>query len=157
VSKNRNIDQAFLDVYMDIKIKYPFCYKDKSNRNYFRYLEDGRYEYICLEPYKATLSFGSRAGSIDYLLEEDGFYFKILANLNEVITNEEFEIRREEYLKEYDKYLAGDKYINAQVKDIIRRKNESTYVPVENVSEAIQSSSLNYQSGDIIIGPEPTF
>ena len=156
MAKVRNIDSAFLAVYQDVKIEYPFCYKTRKGDNYFRYLEDGRYEYICLESYKATLSFGSRAGSIDVLIAEDGFFFKVLANLNEVITNEEFETKREEYLKEYDKYLAGDKYISASVKDIIKRKNDNTYVKIENVSEAIQSSSLNHGS-DIIIGPEADF
>ncbi len=156
MGKVRNIDSAFLAVYKDIEIKYPFCYKNRNDQNYFRYLEDGRYEFLCLEPFKSTLSFGSRAGSLDVLLSEDAFYFKVLANLNEVITNEEFESKREEYLKEYDKYLAGDKYINTQVKDIIRKKNENSYVKMENVSEAIQSSSLNHGT-DIIIGPEADF
>ena len=137
MSKKIEIDNVFLDKYQDLEIKYPFCYKTKNGKNFFRYLEDGRYEFICLEEKRATLSFGSRANSIGNLLNEDGFYFKVLANLNEVITNEDFEFQRALFTKEYEKYLSAEKYLSNEVQKIIDKEKQSTKKEENQASEII--------------------
>lgn len=134
----RKVDDSFLDKYKDIKIEYPFCYKSKIGKNFFRYMPDGRYEYICLEEKKSTLSFGCRSNSINHLLEEDDFYFKILANLNEVITNEEFEFQRKLYSAEYEKYLEGVKYISLGVEKIIKEKEKEE----KQVEEKVENNDI---------------
>ena len=131
MSKRSVIDDAFLDKYVDIKIEYPFCYETPNRKNFFRYLEDGRYEYVCLEEKKATLGFGSRANSIGTLIDEDGFYFKVLANLNTVITNEEFELRRDLFSIEYTKYLDGSKYLSMEVQKEIDKKEKQNGIKKE--------------------------
>jgi len=119
----RKVDEAFHQAgYKDYEIVYPFCYKTKNGINFFRYLEDGRYEFICMDKYATTMSFGSRAGTIEALLEEKDFYFKVIANLNEVISNEDFEFQRALYLSEYNKYLLGDKYLAGEVDRLLKSK-----------------------------------
>ena len=140
MSKRRVVDDVFLDKYVDVKIEYPFCYETPNKKNFFRYLEDGRYEYICLEEKKATLSFGSRANSIGTLMDEDSFYFKVLANLNTVITNEDFEFQRALFSSEYTKYLAGDKYLSMEVQKEITKKEKlmnKEESPVSGIVEAL--------------------
>lgn len=144
----RKVDDGFFDAgYNDIVITYPFCYKSKDNKNFFRYLEDGRYEFICMDKYNITMSFGSRAGKIDSLIEENDFYFKVLANLNEVISNEDFEFQRELYKKEYEKYLNGDKYLSREVEKFIEKteKLKSNQIKKEN------------NNNDIIVGEDAPF
>ncbi|HMT03330.1 MAG TPA: hypothetical protein PKD00_08510 [Burkholderiales bacterium] len=137
MSNQITIDEAFFDRYENIEIKYPFCYKTKNGKNFFRYLEDGRYEFICLEDKKSTLSFGSRANSIGTLLNENGFYFKILANLNEVITNEDFEFQISLFTKEYEKYLSANKYLSAEVQSKIEKEKKSKNVELDKNNEKI--------------------
>ncbi len=86
MAKRRVIDEAFLSKYKDIEIKYPFCYKteSKTETNYFRYLEDGRYEYICESEKKMHMSYGTRVDSIQGLINEDSFLF-ILKTIKSVI------------------------------------------------------------------------
>lgn len=120
----RKVDEAFLNLYEDIKVVYPFCYVTPNGKNFFRYLEDGRYEYISFENSRVTFSFGARAQSIESLLDDDNFYFKILYSRNEIITSEEFEFRRDLYTKEYEKYLEGDKYLAEEVKKIIDKESK---------------------------------
>lgn len=135
---SRKVDKSFLEVYKDLEISYPFCYKSKNGKNFFRYLEDGRYEYLCLEDKKSTLSFGCRSNSIDHLLEEKDFYFKVIANLNEVITNEEFEFQRKLFSAEYEKYLSGMKYISMGVEKIIREKQKEE----EKIEKQIDNNDI---------------
>jgi len=124
----KKLDDSFFEIYVDVKIEYPFCYVTPNKKNYFRYLADGRYEYICFENNRVTLSFGARAQSINGLLSDDEVYFKILANINTVITNEEFELRRSLLTVEYNKYLDGDKYIAAEVQKSLMKNSTGSVV-----------------------------
>lgn len=129
----RKPDEAFLALYEDIKIVYPFCYMTPNQKNFFRYLEDGRYEYLCFENNRVTFSFGARAQSIESLLSDDEFYFKVLHSINTIITNEEFEFRRNLYTVEYNKYLEGDKYLAREVEKILAQE-QRIYGTSENKS-----------------------
>ena len=141
------VDEAFLKIYEDIKIEYPFCYRTPNGKNFFRYIADGRYEYISFESNRVTMGFGSRANSIDNLLSDDNFYLKVLANINTVINNEDFEFQRSLYMTEYDKYLQGDKYLAFEVQKVIEKKRKE------------EESGVTKENNDIIrgnqTGPEP--
>lgn len=114
---------AFLSTYQDIKIQYPFCYQTKDKKNYFRYLEDGRYEYICITEDKIHFSYGTRANTIQGLMQDDEFYFKTLANREIVITNQDFEDARKIFFSNYKNYLSGSSYLAHEVQEIIELKN----------------------------------
>lgn len=122
----KKIDESFFEAkYIDIEIKYPFCYKTKETKdgiNYFRYLEDGRFENIKISEKSCAYIFGCRANSIEELLADDGFYFKVLSNLNDVIENNEFENAYKLYLIEIEKYLSASKYLSREVNKIINEK-----------------------------------
>ncbi len=119
----RKPDESFLALYEDVKIVYPFCFMSPNGKNFFRYLEDGRYEYLSFELSRVAFSFGARAQSLESLQQDDEFYFKVLANRNTVISNEDFEFRRNLYMVEYTKYLEGDKYLANEVQKIIDSQN----------------------------------
>lgn len=117
-------DDDFLNKYIEIEIKYPFCYKTKDDKNYFRYLEDGRFEHICLEEKRHCLTFGNYSNSIERLNNDKDFWFKVLGNLNLLIDNEEFEFARELLMSVYKKYLNGDQFIAFEVERIIKLKEK---------------------------------
>lgn len=149
--KVKKVDKAFFEAekngqkYKDIVIIYPFCYVTDNGKNYFRYLEDGRYEYLSFENSNCTFSFGCRAASIESLMADDQFYFKVLANQNTIISLEEFEFRRSLVMAEYDKYLKGDKYLSFAVENLIKQKEleEKEKQKNNSTSEDIISSNNN--------------
>lgn len=160
--KRRELDAAFLSTYVDVKIEYPFCYKTKgkTEQNYFRYLEDGRYEYICISEKKMHMSFGTRVDSIQGLMDDDTFYFKTLHNREEVITNEDFEFARSQYYNNYKLYLSGDKYLSREVEDMIALENlnkqeEESFLEqdnksidnIDNVDDIINNNLNSNQDG----------
>lgn len=111
-----------------IEIQYPFCYKTKKNTygeiNYYRFLEDGRYEHICLQELQMHLSFGNHANTIYSLLGDFEFYFKQIALRNTIITEGEFELQRDEYYKRYNEYLEGSRYIAQEVESLTNNQYE---------------------------------
>lgn len=129
------IDEAFEAVYKAIIIQYPFCYKTKDEKNYFRYLEDGRFEFICIENKFVTLQFGTRCDTIECLQEENNSTFKTLASKNIIITNEDFEEIRNIYFEQYKNYLLGTSYLAKEVQDLIDKgifKKENNEQAPEN-------------------------
>lgn len=122
--KNIEIDQVFLNKYQNVEIKYPFCYKTKNCKNYYRYLEDGRYEYIYDGGKKMTMQFGTHADSLVGLMNENGFYFKVLACRETIIENSEFEEKRKEYFENYKNYLNGDQYLAHDVKMLLHLQDQ---------------------------------
>lgn len=149
--KKREIDAAFLSSYKDMKIEYPFCYKSvgKHEENYFRYLEDGRYEYICISEKKMHMSYGTRVESIQGLLDDDNFYFKTIANRETVITNEDFEFARKQYYHNYQKYLSADQYLSREVEELIQLKEEKEDALEEKSSSSILSSKAEKEKQDM--------
>ena len=132
-------------VFVDKEINYPFCYKTKDEKNFFRYLEDGRYDHVCLNENMVTLSFGRRTNSINHLINEDQFYFKVLANLNIEISNEDFEWSIKRFDMEYKKYLEGADYIARDVEKIKKIKEAEKLNSIEeNNSDIIQN---DYEPG----------
>ncbi len=83
------------------------------------------------------------------MLEDDNFYFKVLRYRNEVITNEEFEFRRNLYNAEYVKYLEGDKYLAAEVQKIIDKENK-----IYGSSASVENTQKQVDSNDLITGPK---
>lgn len=140
MKKRREIDAAFLASYKDTKIEYPFCYKTKSKHEetYFRYLEDGRYEYISISEKKMHMSYGTRVESIQGLVDEDNFYFKTISNRETVITNEDFEFARTQYYHNYKTYLSGDKYLSREVEEIISMKEMDKRAEEDFLNSKIQ-------------------
>lgn len=143
-SQRRQIDAAFLSTYKDVLIEYPFCYKTKSKteENYFRYLEDGRYEYICISEKKMHMSYGTRVDSIQGLIDDDTFYFKTLHNREEVITNEDFEFARTQYYHNYKKYLSGDNYLAREVEEMMMLENISKQEQ-DSLDKEIKENPIN--------------
>lgn len=119
VKKRRELDQAFLSTYKDFKVEYPFCTLSKDGKEYFRYLEDGRYENITIKGKLMSFSYGTRTDSILGLQNDDGFHFKVLGNVHNIITNEDFEIARKLLFSNYRNYLAGSHYLAKEVQDMI--------------------------------------
>lgn len=112
-----------------IEISYPFCFKTKKNTygdiNYYRYLEDGRYEHICVQELQIHLSFGNHSNTIYSLVGDHEFYFKQLALKHEIITSEEFDEERNKIYERYNEYLQGTKYIASEVEKMIEESHDS--------------------------------
>lgn len=115
----RILDEHFEAVYKAIEIHYPFCFKTKDEKNYFRYLEDGRYEYICIHDKHLTLQFGTVCDTIECLQDEHNSTYKVLATRNIIIDNEDFELIRKTYFNQYKMYLLGSAYLAKEVQDLI--------------------------------------
>lgn len=126
--------------FKNIVITYPFCIKsgnEKSGYNYFRYLEDGRYEYIFEQDLKMHFSYGNQINSIQGLANNDEFWYKVLLNNHERITSEEFESKRADFFSRYEDYLSGARYIAKQVEQIIAKQKNHYEIKNENQNEGI--------------------
>lgn len=110
-----------------VTVNYPFCYKTKKDTygeiNFYRYLEDGRFEHICLQELQMHLTFGNHSNTIYSLVADTEFYFKQLALRHVIITSEEFDEQRNELYKRYNEYLEGTKYTAIEVEDFIEKHN----------------------------------
>lgn len=129
------------------EIIYPFCFKTKTSKyngtSYYRYLEDGRFEHLCIQELQMHMSYGNHSNFIHSLISDNEYYFKILNSHHITITVEEFEQQIKTYYERYADYLNGTKYIATEVEQIL-----STQKNFYNTKE----------NNDIIINTdEPTF
>lgn len=113
--------------YRKVEIDFPFCYKDFAEKNFFRYLNDGRFELIAIVDGGASLHFGNyyegertmnislkphswleqtevytkeNAGRKNGWTDYEFNWLRMLALRNTVISNEEFEEKFDELITE---------------------------------------------------------
>lgn len=129
----------------DIEITYPFCFKTKQDNygkiNYYRYLEDGRYENITVEYLQMHFSYGNHSNTIYALCGDHEFYFKHLANIHTLIDSKEFEDARQIYFDRYNDYLEGLKYIAKEVKEMIKNSPDSQRKDFLEEKEIIENNN----------------
>lgn len=132
-------------LYEDIKIEYPFCYKDNLQKNYFRYLEDGRFENIVLEDNRHGIVFGTFTNSINGLINENDFWLKIVANLNTIIDNDEFETALNTLFIRYDKYRKAEMFVALQVEKIIKLKELEEFKAKEVLDKKKEEEEIKFK------------
>lgn len=146
------------EVYENIEIKYPFCYKTKDEKYFFRYLEDGRFEKIWFEEKNHGFCFGTYSNSINGLVNEKDFYLKVVGNLNTIIENEEFETRRNYIFTKYKKYTSGEQFLSIQAEELLRKKEEQDRKEIELFLEKQKQKQIEEQKflnkNDIILNDD---
>lgn len=108
--------------FKDLQVEFPLTLRSKCCKHWFRYSNDGRFEYIDMRHNRMSLSFGRYANQLHQLYNEENFYLKILSQRLEKITNEDFENKLVEFYQSYDKYLKGKLFLTEEI--IIKDSNE---------------------------------
>lgn len=129
--------------FKDDEIVYPFCFKTRESKYngicYYRYLEDGRFEHLCIQDLQMHLTYGNHSNFIHSLVSDNDFYFKVLNSRHITITEEEFEEQIRLYYERYQEYRSGCKYIAIEVEKVLSQQKDF-YNTRENNSGIIENN-----------------
>lgn len=104
----------------DLKVEYPLCLISKNKKEFYRYGNDGRFEHLVIrENDRYCLSFGIYANELHDVYNHDDFWFKILSQRFDKITDEEFSEMVGKFIQGYDRYLKGEDFIAREIKEEI--------------------------------------
>jgi len=126
----------------DKKISFPFCLRTENETSYWRYAEDGRFEYLCMKQKECCLSFGTYEDKISGIIQDKEFYFKVLSNRFIVISNEEFGIALKRLIEFHGLFMEAKAFLSKEVEEEIKLiKADNNEIEIKQQNNSIITSN----------------